>query len=101
MLTTVKNFKHMVSINMISKFPIPVAEIRNAEKIYGLSMASLKGKSTSIKTRLSINYYINIPRDIYKNNSNIELFIEAVYINGVAFILSLYRQVKYRSIIHL
>ena len=63
-----KNFKQMVSINMISNFPIPVAEIINAESIYGLSMASLKGRSTSIKTRPSINDYINIPREIYKNN---------------------------------
>ena len=30
-LTTVKNFNHIVSTNMISKFPISVANIRNAE----------------------------------------------------------------------
>ena len=43
-LPTVKNFNHMVSTSMISNFPISVADIINAEKIYGPSMVSLKGK---------------------------------------------------------
>ena len=36
-----------------------------------------------------------------KNNLNIELCIEVVCINGIAFIVSIDRQVKYRSIIHI
>ena len=37
-LPTVKNFKHMVSTNMVSKFPISVADISNAKKICGSPM---------------------------------------------------------------
>ena len=36
-----------------------------------------------------------------KNNLNIELCIEVVYINGIAFIVSIDIQVKYSSIIHI
>ena len=35
-----------------------------------------------------------------KNNSNIELCIDVVYINSVEFMVSIDKQVKYRSIIH-
>ena len=58
----------MVSTNMVSKFPISVADISNAEKIYGPSMVSLKGKSTRIKKSPVMKYEIQIPRKIYKNN---------------------------------
>ena len=64
-------------------------------------MGSLKVKSTSIKPRPKKKADIHIPREIYKNNSNIELFIDLVYINGVASLMSTYIKVKYRSIIHI
>ena len=63
-LPTVKNFNHMVSTNMISNWPIPVADIRNDEKIYGPSMESLKGKPRRSKPRLAIKDYIKIPSKI-------------------------------------
>ena len=78
-----KNFKYMVSTNMISNYPISVANIRNSENIYGPLMSSIKLKSTRIKPRQVMKYYIQILREIYKNNSNIELCIAVVYINDV------------------
>ena len=67
-IPSVNNFKHMISTNMISNCPISVADISNAEKIYGSSMASLKGKSIIIKQGLVINDDIKIPIKILENN---------------------------------
>ena len=91
----------MVSTNMVSNCPISVASISNAHKIYGLSMTIIKVNSTRNNPRPVINYEINIPIKIYKNNSNVELCIDVVYINGVSFLVSIDRQVKYRSIFHI
>ena len=44
-IPTVMNFKQMVFTSMISDFPITVEDIRNAEKLYGPLMESLKGKA--------------------------------------------------------
>ena len=57
-LPTVKNFKQIVSINIISNCPISVAYIINDGYIHGPSMASLKGKSTTRKPRPVIKYDI-------------------------------------------
>ena len=43
-------------------------------------MASLKGRPTRRKPRLVIKYDINFSSDIYKNNSNVELCIDVIYI---------------------
>ena len=90
----------MVFINVISNCPISVSDIWNSEKIYGPSIASLKGKLTRSKPRTVIKDDIWIPSEIYKKKSKIELFIGAGYINGVAFLVYIDRKVKYRSIIH-
>ena len=74
-IPTMTNFKHMVSRKMVSYFPISVADIINAEKIYGPSMESIKGKSTRIKPRPIIKDDIKITSEIYESNSNIELYI--------------------------
>ena len=70
-LTTMKNLNNVVSTNIISNFPISVADLIKYDKIYGSSMTSLKGKSTSSNPRPVIKDDIHIPRKVYKNNSNI------------------------------
>ena len=67
----------------------------------GTSMASLKVNSTKSKPSLAIKDDIQIPSKIYKNNSNIKLWIDVFYINDVSFMLSIDIQLKYRSIIHI
>ena len=70
-LPTVKNSKDMVSTNMILHCPISVADIWNAEKIYGPLMEIINGNSTKSNPRPVIKDDIHIPSDIYKNNSKI------------------------------
>ena len=60
-----KNFKHMISTNMISNCPINITDVDNAEKIFGPSMASLKGKSPRSKPKPVIRDDIQIPEEIY------------------------------------
>ena len=70
-LPPVKKFKHMVSINIISNYQISVADISNAENIYGPLMEIINGNSTKSNPRPVIKDDIHIPSEIYKNNSNI------------------------------
>ena len=90
----------MISTNMISNCPINIKDVDNAEKIFGRSMASLKGKSTRSKPKPVIRDDIQIPEEIYNKNSNLDLCIDVIYINRVAFLVSIDKQIKYRSIIH-
>ena len=66
-----KNFKHMVSTNMVSNCPISVAYIINDEKVYGISMEIPKGKLTMRKIRPVIKDYIKIPIEIYQKNQTL------------------------------
>ena len=57
-------------------------------------MASLKFKFKSIKQRTEIKDDIQTPSEIYQKKSKIELCIDVVYINDIAFLVSIDRQVK-------
>ena len=59
-LPAVNNSKHILSTNMILNCLISVADKINTENIYGTSMASFKGKSTSSKPRPLIKDDIQI-----------------------------------------
>ena len=41
---TIKNFKLLIKTNSIKNCPITIDDINNAEKIFGPSLSSLKGK---------------------------------------------------------
>lgn len=63
-------------------------------------MASLKGKSIRSKPKPVIRDDIEIPDEIYTNNSNLDLWIDVIYINSLEFLVSIDKQIKYRAIIH-
>ena len=98
-LPTGNKFNHTVSTNTISNCPISLEYINIAENMYGLLMASIKGNSTRRNPRPAIKDDIQITSKIYKNNSIIKLWTDIVYINGVVFLVSIDRKLKYRSII--
>ena len=100
-LPTVNNFKHVVPTRIISNFPILVTYISNSKNIYGPLMSILKVNFTRRKPRLVIKDCTQISSAIYKKNSKIELLIDAIYINGIVFLISIDRQLKYISIIHI
>ena len=73
----------------------------NAQNIYGPLVAILKDKSTRSDPMLVMKDDVHIPSKIYKKNSIIDLCIEVVFINVISFPVSIDRQLKYRSIIHI
>ena len=44
---------------------------------------------------------IEIPEEIYLKNYKLHLCIDIVYINGMTFLVSIDKEIKFRSIVHL
>jgi len=92
---TVKNFKHMLKTNAISNCPVTTEDVTIAEKIYGPSMSSLKGKSTRSRPKPVVDDVIEIPPKLKENNKDIELCIDTMYINKVGMLTAIDRTIKF------
>ena len=61
---TVKAFKAVLKANLIKNCPVTAANVTIAEKIYGLVISTLKGKSTRRMTKAVITNEVAIPPEL-------------------------------------
>jgi hypothetical protein len=57
-----RDFKNMVSSNMIKNCPVTPCGVANANKIFGPDLATLKGKAVRQTPPPVIMYYVQIPQ---------------------------------------
>ena len=92
------NYKAIIKGNMIQNCPVTVDDIILAEKIYGKSIALLKGKSTRSTPKAIVDDYINIPEELTDNNPTVNLYIDTLTICGCHFLLTIDKNVRYWSL---
>ena len=93
-----RDFERMVSGNMIKKFPITIAGIRNANKKIGPGIGSLRRKTVWHKPETVVSDYISIPPEILDKNSNLDITTDLVFVNNIPVLVTLGQQVKYTTI---
>ena len=96
---TVENFKALLRMNIIQNCPVTVEDVTIAEKIFGPSISSLKGKSTRSKPKPVEADIIQIPKEILVKHREVELCIDTMFINECAMLTSIDRTVRFRALI--
>ena len=71
----------MLCSNVIQNCPVTVEDVTIAEKIFGPSMSSLKGKSTRQKPKPVRADVIEIPPELIEQHREVELCMDTMYIN--------------------
>ena len=94
-------FKALLRMNIIKNCPVTPEHVDRANDIYGLPIAALKGKATRSKPPIMSKDIIEIPEEIYLKNYKLHLCIDIVYINGMTFLVSIDKEIRFRSIVHL
>jgi hypothetical protein len=96
-----KDFKHMMSSNMIENFPVTSIDVTNANKLFGPDLATLKGNTVVITPPPVVTDYVQIPKDIMSLNRNVTLVIDIMFVNGLPFMVSIYRKIKSTTVKYL
>jgi hypothetical protein len=63
-----KDFRNMVSSNMITNCPVTPTDISAANKIVGPNVASIKGKTIRVTQEPVLTSYVKIPQEILDLN---------------------------------
>jgi hypothetical protein len=78
---TMNNFKSLLQMSVIQNCPVTVEDVNISEKIFGPDMSSLKGKSTRRKPKPVRSDLIEIPKEIITKHHDIDLCMDAMYVN--------------------
>jgi hypothetical protein len=93
-----RDFKNMVSSNMIKNCPVTPSDVSNANKIFGPDLATLKGKTVRQTPPPVITDYVQIPQEILSLNRNVTLTIDIMFVKGLPFIVSISRKIKFNTV---
>jgi len=94
---TTVDLKAVVRGNMIKNNPVTIEDINIAEAIYGKDVSSLQGKSTRRKPEVVRSDLIEIPKQLIERNQNIELCIDVMHVNKIPFLVSISKNIMFRT----
>ena len=85
---TMKMFKSLLWMNIIKNCPGTTEDDHISEKITGLGISSLKGKSTRHKLKPVRKDLIEIPKELIMKHHDIKLCMDTMYVNECGMLLN-------------
>jgi len=68
--------------------------------VFGKDVASLKGKTTRQKPHEVIDEIVEVPSELMLAQRDVELFIDTYFVNGISFLATISKNIKYRTATH-
>ncbi len=88
------NFKGMVSNSMIANSPVTTTAITTAHTIFGPDLASMRGKTMQLAPAPVVADYVAVSKRVIKRNKTVTLAPNVFSVNGVAFLVTVSRNIK-------
>ena len=93
-----KDFRALIQMNLIRNCPVTEEDIKIAEKVFGKDITTLKGKSVRTKPVPVVTDYVSVPKALMKKHRNVELCADIMFIQGLPFLTTISKKIKYRTI---
>jgi hypothetical protein len=90
-----KDYKGMVSNNLIANCPITSSDVTNLRTIFGPDLASIRGKTVRHTPAPVVADYGVVPCGLVDANKVITLAADVFFINGMAFLLTISKRIKF------
>ncbi len=95
-----KDYQGMVSSNMIKNCPISTSDVSNARAIFGLDLASVRGKTVRRTPAPVVAEYVSVPRLLVETNRIITLAADVFFVDGTPFLTTVVRRMKFVTAEH-
>jgi hypothetical protein len=96
-----KDFMWILRSNQIKDCPVRVKDAMAAYKIWGPSMAALKGKTVRKKLEPVKTDIVSIPKEICELHKEVTLAIDIFFVNKIPFFVTLSRVLYFMTVTHL
>ena len=88
----------MVASGLVNNCPVMTQDIDCATKIYGPSLANLKGNTTKKTPLPVVTDSIKAPPETLNASKNIQLEVDVVFVNKMPFLTSVSRHIKFATV---
>jgi hypothetical protein len=95
------DMKWALQSNMIKDCPLSVKDLRTATKVYGKSIAMLKGKTVRSAPPVVRQNVIEIPKEIWVLHKMVTLCIDIFFVNKIPFFITYSLVICFLSVTHL
>jgi hypothetical protein len=96
-----KDYKGMVSNNLIANCPITSSDVTNAHTIFGPDLASIQEKTVRRTPAPVVADYVAVPCGLVDANKVITLAADVFFVDGTAFLLTrISRRIKFVTMEH-
>jgi hypothetical protein len=96
-----KDYKTMVSNNLILECPITSTDMTNARAIFGPDLPSVRGKMVRTTPVPVVADYVAVLRSQVDANKALMLAAGIFFVDGIAFLLTVARRIKFVTAEHL
>ncbi len=96
-----QDFLWILRFNQIKDCPVMVKDAMAAYKIWGLSVAALKGKTVRKKPEPVKTETVYIPKEICKLHKEVTLTIDIFFVNSIPFFVILSQVFYFTTVMHL
>ena len=94
---TLSELKALIWMNQIQVNPIETKDVDLIKKVYGPEVATIKGRTTRKRPTTARLDTIKVPKELHLAQHNVELCIDAMFVNNMPFLTSISHQIKYRA----
>jgi len=95
-----KDFKNMVSRNMIQNCPVTTTDITNALAIFGPDLTSIRGKTVRRTPAPVVADYVAVPRALVEQNKVVTLAADVFFVDSTAFLITVSQRIKFITAEH-
>jgi len=95
-----KDYKGMVSNNLIANCPITSKDLSNTRTIFRPDLASIRGKTVQRAPEPVVTDYVAVPRTLIEASKVITLAVDAFFVDGTAFLLTVTRRILFVTAEH-
>ena len=88
----------LVSNNKLDECPFNLQDVRNAYKIFGPNLSTVRGKTVRRAPARVQTDYIEVPRDFLLLVKNVTLLADVMFVNKVPFLITVSRKIKFITV---
>ena len=95
---SVVNLKTIIKMNVIQDNLVTETDVNLMEHLFGPDIPTIKGKTTRCHSHQLVSDVVSIPHELHDAQHDVCLYIDIMYINGMPFLTTISKNVKYHTI---